>query len=298
MATPPLDVSASVVREFYNRHPFPDFDLGKYALGEDLYRCANSYALLLDSHLPRDASVLDVGCGTGQLSSLLALKGRRVVGLDFSSASIRKGLALRDRLGLENLELREVDAGRARRPAGEERFDFVLVHGVIPCVPEPQRFLTQVTSEFAASRAWLTVGLYNRWGRGVLRLMRRFAHRQGTPGGGVDIAVPPAVDAMLLSETQDPNKVDSWIADQLEPAFERSHTVADVCRWLDACDAQWVKSLPGLPGDPGKSAPLFGGAGGKPPRGVLARLAECFWLVTLRDTGGYFVVVARLPERA
>ena len=44
---------------------------------------------LVFTHLPRGASVLDVGCGTGQLAGVLLSRGFRVTGLDRSAEMIR-----------------------------------------------------------------------------------------------------------------------------------------------------------------------------------------------------------------
>ena len=76
------------VNEFYEANPFPGFDPGKYETRQDLVARASWYAHRVDAEIPFGASVIDVGCGTGQLACFLALKGRRVLGVDYSQRSL------------------------------------------------------------------------------------------------------------------------------------------------------------------------------------------------------------------
>ncbi len=84
-------VPAPHVNSFYEARPFPG-----YADGDDattlLDRCrASPFAAALDQSIPPQATVLDAGCGTGQISNFLALAGRRrtLVGADACRASLR-----------------------------------------------------------------------------------------------------------------------------------------------------------------------------------------------------------------
>lgn len=68
----------------------PDFDAEPdHGLGDPQVRTA--WADLLRTHLPEPpASVLDLGCGTGSLSLLLAELGHTVTGIDLSPAMIAR----------------------------------------------------------------------------------------------------------------------------------------------------------------------------------------------------------------
>src|SRR5262245_45906611 len=100
----PGDAVLRVVNEFYEANPFPGFDPGKYETRADLARRASWYAQRLDAEIPFDASVVDVGCGTGQLACFLASKGRRVLGVDYSQRSLALAQALKENLALGTVE--------------------------------------------------------------------------------------------------------------------------------------------------------------------------------------------------
>ncbi|TMA25170.1 MAG: methyltransferase domain-containing protein [Deltaproteobacteria bacterium] len=77
------------VRGFYEKSPFPGYP-PRDSLSALRARAARSeFARLLDDAIPPDALVLEIGCGTGQLSLFLASSGRTVVGADFARPSLR-----------------------------------------------------------------------------------------------------------------------------------------------------------------------------------------------------------------
>ncbi|MFD3552033.1 class I SAM-dependent methyltransferase [Streptomyces goshikiensis] len=113
-----------------------------------------AWARLLRSWLPGGpAEVLDVGCGTGSLSLLLAEDGHRVTGVDLAPHMV------------ERAEAKLTAAGRAGRflvgdaaapPTGQGRYDVVLSRHLLWTLPDPH----------AALREW--VARLNPGGRLVL----------------------------------------------------------------------------------------------------------------------------------
>jgi methyltransferase-like protein/SAM-dependent methyltransferase len=100
---------------------------------------------------PMTARVLEIGCGSG--GSIIALAAEypdaRFVGIDVSHAHITSGLARIDRLGLANIELIRGDL--VDFSPGQEKFDYVLCHGVYSWTPIEVRPIIQ--SLIAASLA-------------------------------------------------------------------------------------------------------------------------------------------------
>jgi ubiquinone/menaquinone biosynthesis C-methylase UbiE len=86
--------------------------------------------------------VLDVGCGTGFLSLLLAALGHRVVGIDIAEEMLARAREKAAGAGQE-VTLRLADA--ARPPFSDESFDLVVERHLIWTVPEPMAALRRWT---------------------------------------------------------------------------------------------------------------------------------------------------------
>jgi SAM-dependent methyltransferase len=273
----------SAVRDFYNTHPFPDYRAEKYEFREDLTRQANPYSLLLDANIPARADIVDIGCGTGQLTCLLGLKQERsVLGIDFSDASLARAGELAGRLGISNVSFERVDITRVE--SGGRRFDFILCNGVFPCLPGGREVFERICRSFAKPGSVIVLGLYHRWGRSVFRMKRelgRIAPRLSRS----------ALDRMMMKEDDDDRKFDSWAADQLHPPVEVCHSAFQIRRWFSDCGVDWLRSIPSLPSAPAER-PLFA-----EPRRLGSAwswiLRELTWTWSLRWTGGYFVVMGR-----
>ncbi|MEU3556220.1 class I SAM-dependent methyltransferase [Streptomyces fragilis] len=83
---------------------------------------------------PLPVDVLDLGCGTGSLSLLLAGAGHRVTGVDLAPAMVE---AARAKLAAAGLAGTFLVGDAAAPPVGEERFDLVVVRHLMWTLPEP-----------------------------------------------------------------------------------------------------------------------------------------------------------------
>lgn len=88
---------------------------------------------------PDRCRILELGCAEGGNVIPLAfhLEGCEVVGVDASAVQIEQAKEARDRLGLDNLELRHANILELGDELGT--FDYVLCHGVFSWVPEEVR---------------------------------------------------------------------------------------------------------------------------------------------------------------
>lgn len=91
---------------------------------------------------PRPADVLDVGCGTGSLSLLLAHAGHRVTGVDVAPRMVARAQA---KLAAAGLPAHFHIGDAADPPTGDQRFDVLLCRHLLWTLPDPA----------AALRSWV-----------------------------------------------------------------------------------------------------------------------------------------------
>jgi ubiquinone/menaquinone biosynthesis C-methylase UbiE len=109
--------------------------------GADAQQHAMRCAFLQEVPFPKDARVLDVGCGTGVLTRLLARwpKVGSVVGVDPATALLEKASAAA--ADLPNVSFREGD-GRSL-PFDDATFDIVTADSMLSHVPNPERAIEE-----------------------------------------------------------------------------------------------------------------------------------------------------------
>jgi SAM-dependent methyltransferase len=285
----PNDSVLRVVNEFYETNPFPGFDPGKYETRSDLVERASWYAQRVDAEIPFDASVVDVGCGTGQLACFLGLKGRHVLGIDYSHRSLALAETLKERLALSTVSFRRLNLLDWDLP--ENAFDFVFCNGVLHHTSDPYggfQNLVRITKPGGR----LVVGLYNRYGRLMLLLRRRVVWLLSR----IDPkAKDRAIRKQLVMDDADEAKRHTWYADQYEHPHESTHTVAEVLRWFRENGLQYVSSFPDIELFGTGSKRIFrprdvAGWRSGPVAHVLVQLA---WILTQNAGGGYFVLVGQ-----
>jgi ubiquinone/menaquinone biosynthesis C-methylase UbiE len=119
----------NVTREkiFYDQHPF---DWTELYHPDELRRVISPSLLRLVDALPRDALVLDVGCGAGRVTAYLANRGVLCIGLDRSSHSLR--------IMRERCQRPGAVADNLCLPIKEAVADLVISDGVVHHTGSPQ----------------------------------------------------------------------------------------------------------------------------------------------------------------
>jgi methyltransferase-like protein/2-polyprenyl-3-methyl-5-hydroxy-6-metoxy-1,4-benzoquinol methylase len=126
--------------------------------------------------------VLELGCGDGANITAMAfsLPESRFLGIDLAKEPIRKGNEFIGRLGLKNIELRQMDVLQIPDDLGT--FDYIITHGVYSWVPAEVREKIMAICGRHLSERGLAYISYNAYPgshlRDVVRWMMRFHSQQ------------------------------------------------------------------------------------------------------------------------
>ncbi|HEY4395167.1 MAG TPA: class I SAM-dependent methyltransferase [Polyangia bacterium] len=270
------------VRRFYSEVPFPSYG-ARDTLGSLQARAERSaLARLLDEAIPQDARVLDLGCGTGQMTIFLANGKRQVVGADLTRGALALAADAARRFGVEGASFVETDL---RRPGlAEGSFDVVLSLGVLHHTPDP-RAAFGAMARLARKGGIVVVGLYNTFARLPHRLRRLVARATGMRW--------ILFDPVLAARAAEPARRAAWLRDQYLHPEEHRHTLGEVQGWFRENNVDYLRSYPSalLDGEALTGAELFTAAEDDWwPEGILAQLG---WARTLAGEGGLFVTIGR-----
>jgi len=280
-----IEDSSSPVKAFYRTNPFPYFDVKEYATFDDLKRRASGYVRRLDQCVGSRARILEVGCGTGQLSNYLAhIPTRMVVGMDFSPASLALANKLRHQLGFDNLYF--LEANLFDPPFVEHRFDLIICHGVLHHTTDPRGGF-RVMTRLLKPDGCVAIGLYHRLGRRKHRKQVKKFQKTGEFNRSYS-------GYRRLSEEYIRKDVSqSWFADQYLHPRESGHLLTETVSWFEENGLDVTGSVPSL-SQPLSERPFFSSKGlTKWRKNRIAYLLTDlrWWLKPFEN--GYFVVFGR-----
>ncbi len=228
-----LDNVTNLVKDFYEEHPFPGYE--RVDTVQRLIEKAQRgiFARLLDDQIPSNATVLEVGCGTGQLSNFLAIRGRTVFGTDICLNSLKLGQRFRVNNALDTV--RFVQMNLFRPVFAEQKFDFVLCNGVLHHTHDPFAGFCSI-SKLVRPGGYIVIGLYNKFGRIWTDIRRAIFHLSGNRF--------LFLDPYLARVDVDESRKRIWFADQYMNPHESKHTIDEVLEWFDKTGFEFVNSIP------------------------------------------------------
>src|SRR5438034_350542 len=273
------DPRTEAVRRFYEYAPFPGYPPRDNLASLRARAGRSEFARRLDQAIPGDARILEIGCGTGQMSLYLARADRVGIGADLTRASLLLGAAAARRFKLDRVLFLETDLHRPGLRAGA--FDVVYASGVLHHTPDPRASFARIVP-LARPGGMVVVGLYNAFARIPLRLRRVVARLSGYR------LIP--FDPVLRDRQNEPARREAWLRDQYQHPEEHRHTLAEVQGWFDENGVDYVRAYPSaLVGE--DRANLFAPAADN--WRLEAWLAQLGWIATLGQEGGLFVTVGR-----
>jgi SAM-dependent methyltransferase len=272
------------VRRFYECAPFPGYPPHDSLASLRMRAERSEFAAMLDRAIAGDARIVEIGCGTGQMSVYLARADRLVIGADLTRASLQLAAAAARRFGLDQVKFVETDLHRPGLRIGS--FDVVYSSGVLHHTPDPRASFARI-AQLARAGGIIVLGLYNAFARIPVRVRRQVARLSGFRW------IP--FDPVLRDRSNEPARREAWLRDQYRHPEEHRHTLAEVQGWFAENDVDYIRAYPST---------LIG----EDPEDLLAQaaddwrlegwLAQLGWIWTLGREGGLFVTVGRRMIRS
>jgi carbamoyltransferase len=278
---PPGTDVTETVRQFYEKTPFPNYDDldDPRALMEKAR--SGRFARLLNEQIPFDAKVVEIGCGTGQLTNFLSMAHRTVLGIDVCLNSLRLAHGFKSQHGLAEATFAQMNLFR---PAlRDDFFDYVISLGVLHHTNDARRAFHRIC-RLARPGGYVIVGLYNTYSR-TLHAARRAVFRWT---GLTSRLLDPQ-----LGRTGSAGKREAWFRDQYCHPRETTHTLGEVQRWMSEAGIDFVNAIPKPDVEPELTSTerLFAP---RPPGTPVSRLLS--QLASAGNgyrEGGFFIVIGR-----
>src|SRR5262249_37591023 len=210
----PLDPKTDQVRRFYEAAPFPGYSPREDFAALRARGQRSDFARQLNAAIPPRATVLELGCGTGQMSLFLANGERRVVAADLARASLELGAEASRKMGIRGGLFVETDLRRPGLPA--QAFDVIICLGVLHHPPHPAVSFSCL-SRLVRSGGLGGVGLYIGFARFPHRLRRGLSRPPG-------FRFFP-MDPVLTGRAAVSPRREAWFGAQSRPPEEHRHTV-------------------------------------------------------------------------
>ena len=227
-----LDVTTDVKR-FYEKTPFPDYeDIESIS---SLVKKAERgiYAKFLNEQIPFNAKVLEIGCGTGQLTNYLSLASREVVGTDMCLNSLRLAENFRKINNLNNAFFFQMNLFKPIFL--EKSFDLVICQGVLHHTSDPYGGFKSIQN-LVRPGGFIIIGLYNWYGR-LITDFRRYIFNLTNDKYKF-------LDPRIKNDDRNDKKRNSWFNDQYKHPHESKHTISEVLKWFDNNNFDFVNAIP------------------------------------------------------
>ena len=256
-----------VVRDFYEKNPFPNY--GDDNLTTLHGKAENTLFEFLNNQIPPNIKILEVGCGTGQLSNYLGIANRWVYGTDICSSSLKLAEEFRRKYSLNQVQFLYMDLFEPI--FRQNSFPIVICNGVLHHTYNPFKGF-EVISKLVKKRGYIVIGLYNRYGRASNRIRRLL------------FKISDKFRFLDKKLKEDTLQSRAWFQDQYNHPHELTHTINEVLGWFKKTGFEFVNIFPNF-----KSSTIF-----KPSsvNWIEAFIIQTFLMFRPKE-GGFFTMVGR-----
>ena len=206
--------------DFYNEILFPNFDdLDDFGSLIDKGQ-KNFFSKCLDKEIPMMSKILEVGCGTGQLSLYLSRFKREIFGIDLSKNSLNLGEEFRLKCGIQNVFFCRMNIFNLLFK--KNFFDIIISNGVLHHTHSPKLAFKKIV-KLLKKNGIIIVGLYHKYGRFFTKIKQKLA-----PFLGKKILTFDKRLKLIKSN----KKKEAWKMDQFFNPYETTHTFSEVKEWF------------------------------------------------------------------
>ena len=284
---PVTDKQTKNVTDFYKNTPFPNYkdDDNKHSIYEKGNK--NILAKEFKKFIGNNKSVLEVGCGTGQLSIYFALgTNNEIIAIDPTLESIELAKNFVKKNNISNIEY--INADIFDDFLREKYFDFIWCNGVLHHTKDPYGGF-EIIMKSLKNRGYILIGLYNKIGR-IRTLIRKYLTI--IFGKKILYFLDPTLKKLKISDKEK----NSWINDQYFHPIESLHTLDEVLDWFKKNNIEYISSIPSCDFDILDNHSNFFEK--KSEGGLYSRLINQFLMIfsKLGSDGGLFVVIGKKNE--
>ncbi|MGH6660797.1 MAG: class I SAM-dependent methyltransferase [Rhodospirillales bacterium] len=266
------------VKGFYEEHPFPGYE-GLEEFGELVAKGSqNPFSARLLEAIGYNKTVLECGCGTGQLSHFLQLNNNHVLGVDMSLASLRLAIEHKKRNVLVRSSFAQMNIFELA--VKDDSFDAVIAHGVLHHTFDAHRAFAAIVRKVKPDGI-VVVGLYNKFARIPTWLRSKVI---SFTGGNIDYVVRTRI--------RDSRKAEIWIKDQYYNPHETWHSIGEVLDWFEDSGVDYLNCSPPILGTDGETAESLLGPT-SPGDAYRRAVTQLSWIATIAREGGLFDVIGR-----
>mgnify|MGYP001381973808 CR=1 FL=1 len=229
------DSETTKVVNFYEFSPFPNYksDDDKISILEKGKR--NFLTSKFKDFIGLKKTVLEVGCGTGQLSNFFALEtNNKVVGLDPTLESLKIAQSFAKKNNINNIEF--INADIFDDVLKNNVFDFIWCNGVLHHTKDPYKGF-EILIKSLKVEGYVLIGLYNKYGR-LRTILRKYFYKI------FGLIILKIFDPTLRNLKNDQDEKKAWIRDQYHHPIESLHTMDEVLVWFKKNNIEYINSIP------------------------------------------------------
>ena len=284
---PVTDKQIKNVTDFYKHTPFPNYkdDDNKHSIYEKGNR--NFLAKEFKKFIGNNKNVLEVGCGTGQLSIYFALgTNNQIIAIDPTLESIKLAKNFVKNNNISNINY--IYADIFDDVLSEKYFDFIWCNGVLHHTKDPYGGF-EIIMKSLKNQGYVLIGLYNKIGR-IRTIIRKYLTM--IFGKKILYFLDPTLKKLKISS----NEKISWINDQYFHPIESLHTLDEVLDWFKKNNIEYINSIPSCDFDILENYKNFFSK--KSQGSFYSRLINQFLMIfsKLGSDGGLFVVIGKKNE--